>query len=74
MKKYFGENNIEYTFHDISLDFQALRDFLKIRDNSSLYDHIRQVGRVGLPTIIIEDQMIIGFNEEEIYRLNELNK
>jgi glutaredoxin-related protein len=74
MKEYFGERNIEYTFHDICLDFQALRDFLKIRDNSSGYDHIRQAGRVGLPTIIIEDQMIIGFDEEEIYRFNELNK
>lgn len=74
MKKYFAEKKIEYTFHDISLEFQSLKDFLKIRDNSSLYDQIRQEGRGGLPTIIIEDQMVIGFIEEEIYRFNELNK
>lgn len=73
MKAYFADKNIEYAFHDISLDFQALRDFLKIRDNNSLYDHIRQEGRVGLPTIIIGDDMIIGFDEEEVSRFKELN-
>ena len=75
MNKYFAENNIEYTFHDINLDFQAPKDFLKIRDNSPLYDNIRQEGRVGLPTIMIDDVMIIGFDKEpKKFRFNELNK
>ena len=73
MKEYFADKNIEYTFHDISLDFQTLRDFLKIRDNSSLYDQIRLEGRVGLPTIMIGEDMIIGFDEKEVSRFNELN-
>lgn len=44
--------------------------FLKIRDRNDLYDDIKNVGRIGIPLLIFENEvMMIGANFDEIDKL-----
>lgn len=46
---------VEYTFLDFRDDLQNLKDFLKIRDTSPLFDDLRGEGKIGIPCIVRED-------------------
>lgn len=46
-----------------------MKRFLKIRDTSPLYDEVRARGAIGLPTIVMDDEVMIGFEKEQIDRL-----
>ncbi len=72
MKEYFERHHIDYTFYDITLDLQALKRFLKIREESPLYDEIKKQGKIGIPIIMIGEEMILDFGEEQIKKLNQL--
>lgn len=72
MKEYFKGNHIDYTYYDITLDLQDLKRFLKIRDENSLYDEVKKEGKIGIPTIIIGEEMVIDFGEEQMERLDSL--
>lgn len=56
-KDFFKEHNVSYTEHDVAAD-AARRD-----------EMINKSGQMGVPVIIIDGQMVIGFNEP---RLREL--
>ena len=47
--------NVEYEFLDFSKETQNLKEFLKLRDNSSLFDKARAEGSIGIPCIVRED-------------------
>ncbi|MFZ5967066.1 MAG: hypothetical protein ACOYVK_07810 [Bacillota bacterium] len=66
MKEFLSEKGVKFAYFDISLDFGALKRFLKIRDNHTIYDQVRKEGRVGIPTIMIDDEIIIGFDREKL--------
>lgn len=46
---------VEYEFLDFDKDLKVLKEFLKIRDESSLFDAVREAGSIGIPCIVRED-------------------
>ena len=46
---------IAYEFLDFAEQLQNLKDFLKIRDGSPLFDGAREAGGIGIPCILRED-------------------
>lgn len=49
---------IDYEFLDFDKDLKALKEFLKIRDSSELFNEAREAGNIGIPCIIKEDESI----------------
>lgn len=49
------KEKVEYEFLDFSKETKNLKEFLKIRDNSSLFDKAREEGNIGIPCIVRED-------------------
>jgi glutaredoxin 3 len=56
-KAFFKENNIEYTEHDVANDAEQRNEMIK------------KSGQMGVPVIIIGDEMVIGFDESNIRSL-----
>lgn len=56
-KDFFKENNIAYTEFDVASDIPKRQEMME------------KSGQMGVPVIIIGDQMTIGFNKPEIERL-----
>lgn len=46
---------VEYTFLDFSESLINLKEFLKIRDHSELFDDAREEGKIGIPCIVACD-------------------
>ena len=46
---------IEYEFLDFDKDLKLLKELLKIRDSSPLFDEVRKEGNIGIPCIVKED-------------------
>ncbi len=53
-KQYLTENNIEFENIDLSLDPQAGEEMVKIS------------GQMGVPVIVIEGKVIVGFDKEKV--------
>jgi len=53
-KDFLKENNIEFSEYDVSKDIEARNEMLEIS------------GQMGVPVIIIDEEIIIGFNKEAI--------
>lgn len=53
-KDFFTANNVAFTDYDVSTD-EARRS-----------EVVERSGQMGVPVIFIDDQMVIGFNEEKI--------
>ena len=49
------KSGTEYEFLDFDADLKALKAFLKIRDNSVMFDPVRTEGNIGIPCILRED-------------------
>ena len=47
--------NVEFEFLDFADSLLNLKEFLKIRDGSELFDPVREKGSIGIPTIVKED-------------------
>ena len=56
-KEFFKENNVAYTEHDVAAD-PAMRAEL-----------VEKSGQLGVPVIIIGDDLIIGFNKPKVVEL-----
>jgi glutaredoxin-like YruB-family protein len=56
-KDFFAENNIAYTEFDVAGD-QAKRQ-----------EMIEMTGQMGVPVIRIEDDVIVGFDEDKVKEL-----
>lgn len=46
---------VEYEYLDFSENLRNLKEFLKIRDASALFDEVRERGSIGIPCIVEED-------------------
>ena len=46
---------VEYEFYDFFSELKNLKEFLKFRDSSSLFDQARAEGNIGIPCIVRED-------------------
>ncbi|MBM7652165.1 glutaredoxin [Neobacillus cucumis] len=49
------EKNANVDFQDLSTSFPALKDYLYVRENNTLYDSVREAGGIGIPFFEIED-------------------
>lgn len=56
-KQYFQDHNIEYTEHDVATDVDKQREM------------IEKSGQMGVPVILIDDQVVVGFNQPKISEL-----
>lgn len=56
-KEYFKANNVAYTEHDVASDVVQMKEMI---DKS---------GQMGVPVIIIDSELIVGFNKPLISKL-----
>ncbi len=56
-KDFFKENNIAYTEHDVAADIAKRQEMI---DKS---------GQLGVPVIIIDSDLIVGFNKPKVAQL-----
>lgn len=56
-KTFFKENGVEYTDYDVSTD-EAKRA-----------EMIERTGQMGVPVIVIGEEMMVGFNEDKLKEL-----
>ncbi len=54
-KSNFDRLGIEYEFRDVTGSMRALHEFLDMRDHDPFFDHAKEIGDIGLPTILLED-------------------
>ena len=46
---------VAFAFHDIGNDLDNLKVFLRLRDQSPLFDEVKSRGAIGVPCIVRED-------------------
>lgn len=46
---------VSYEYLDFSENLKSLKEFLKLRDSSPLFDPVREAGGIGIPCIVRED-------------------
>ncbi|MHB1316668.1 MAG: glutaredoxin family protein [Minisyncoccota bacterium] len=56
-KTYLTENNIPFESFDVSTDQEKLREILE------------KTGQMGVPVILIDDEVIVGFDKPKIAEL-----
>lgn len=56
-KDFFQENDIKYTEHDVSSDLDKRTEMMDM------------TGQMGVPVIRIDDDIVIGFDEDKIKSL-----
>jgi glutaredoxin 3 len=56
-KEYFKANNVAYTEHDVANDADKRKEMI---DKS---------GQMGVPVILIGEEMVIGFNKPKVVQL-----
>ena len=61
-KEYLGENKIEFNNIDVSMDSKAAQDM------------IEKSGQMGVPVIVIGDELIVGFDRAKIASALGLDK
>jgi glutaredoxin 3 len=56
-KEFFKANNVEYVEHDVASDVEKRKEM------------IEKSGQMGVPVITIGENVIVGYDEEELRRL-----
>lgn len=56
-KKFFADNGVEYTEHDVSTD-EAKRNEMVEKSN-----------QMGVPVILVDDELVVGFDEGKLKEL-----
>lgn len=56
-KQYFQDHNIEYTEHDVATDIDKQREM------------IEKSGQMGVPVIVVDEQVVVGFNQPKLAEL-----
>ena len=49
---------VEYEYRDFSESLWNLKEFLNLRDTSSVFEAVRTEGKIGIPCIVGEDGRI----------------
>lgn len=58
------KGNSKYEVIDIGLHVKSLKEFLKIRDNSPVFDEAKKAGAAGIPCFVLEDGTVTLVPEE----------
>lgn len=66
MKEFLSQNNVEFTYIEVTESMRTLKAFLHYRDNHPAFAEVRKAGRVGLPCIVINDGEKILFGKPEL--------
>jgi glutaredoxin len=56
-KEFFKEKNIAYTEHNVASDLEKRKEM------------IEKSGQMGVPVIVIGDELTVGFNQPKIAQL-----
>ena len=56
-KQFFSDNNIKYQEHDVGSDLEKRKEM------------IEKSGQMGVPVIIIGDDIVVGFDQARISKL-----
>ncbi len=56
-KDFFKEKNVAYTEYDVAKDLEKRKEM------------VQKSGQMGVPVIIIGDDLIVGFNQSQIAQL-----
>ena len=59
-KDYFKENNVQYENFDVSTDPEKRKEMME------------KSGQLGVPVIVIDDQIVVGFNRPRLAQLLNL--
>lgn len=62
-----NEAKIEFEFVDITNSMANMKEFLKLRDSSAVFDEAKAEGCVGIPAFVKEDESIT-LDVEEIVK------
>lgn len=57
VKEYLSQKGINYTEHDLSKDVSKAREM------------VEKTGQMGVPVVIIDENIVIGFNKARIDEL-----
>ena len=60
-KDFLNENNIKFEAKDVGSDREAAKEM------------VEKSGQMGVPVIVIDDEVIVGFDEERIRKLLNIN-
>ncbi len=69
MKEVLSQNDVQFTYIDITESMSNLRAFLKYRDHHAAFTEVREVGRVGVPCTVINDGEKIIFGQPDLDEL-----
>jgi glutaredoxin-like YruB-family protein len=53
-KEYFNENNVKFEQFDVASDMEKRKEMME------------RSGQLGVPVIVIDDQIIVGYNKPKI--------
>ena len=63
MKIIFEQLNVEYQYINITGNTLALRAFLQMREEDSVFAEIKKNGRIGIPFFVKDDKKSFDINE-----------
>ena len=58
------KGNAEFEVIDLGAHVKNLKEFLKIRDNSPVFDEAKAMGAAGIPCFVLEDGTVTLVPEE----------
>ena len=69
MKEALSQKNVKFAYVDITSSMLHLKNYLKIRDNNESHKEVREIGRVGVPTLLVDDTTYLVSGAEQIEEL-----
>ena len=70
-KQALTEAGVKFAFVDVCESVGTLKRYLKIRDTAESHAMVREKHTVGIPTIVIDDEVILVNGPEHIKELVE---
>lgn len=67
VKEFLSQKGVKYAYLDITENMFNLKQFLKYRDNNSMFDDAKKGGLVGIPVLVVNHGERIIFDIEEYF-------
>ncbi len=74
LKALLLEKNIPFKYIEITDSISHLKDFLKLRDTMKGFQLAKRSHSVGVPVLIIGDEVILNITNKVIKNLEEMNE
>lgn len=59
LKRNFDHYHIEYEFLDVNENLKTLKEFLFLRDTLPVFDEVKSVHAIGLPTLVLDSGKVL---------------